>query len=290
VRADANLPRGLAAVLHDRALAAATIGLAGEDILPVALFRELASLVPGVTWQPADALVNAQRMVKSPAEIAHLRYAAQVAEAGLRAALDQVHAGVTEAEICAAGTAAALLAGADFVRYLRVHSGPWSAWGSRWPQAMPRPLGTGDLVTLDIIGAAAGYQFDVLRTTIVGHYALPDQLGVCSAVLDALAHAVEVARPGYTAGDVARAALQTLADAGYAEHASKFNGHGIGLETVEEPMLVLTDATPLQAGMALCVEPGIYIPGWGGCSIEEEIVVTEGDPDLLSTLSRRFWE
>jgi Xaa-Pro dipeptidase len=290
VHADANLPRGLAAILQDQALSTATIGLAGEDILPVGLFRELAALVPGVTWRPADALVNQQRMIKSPAEIALLRQAAQVAEAGLSAALDQVVVGATEAEVCATGTAAALRAGADFVRYLRVHSGPWSAWGSRWPQATDRRLARGDLVTLDIIGAAQGYQFDVLRTTVVGYDTLPEQQAVCTAVFKALAKAIQVARPGNTAGDVARAAHEVLDQAGYAEHASGFVGHGIGLETVEEPMLVPADATPLAAGMVLCVEPAIYIRGWGGCSIEEEIVVTEGEPELLTTLSRRLWE
>jgi hypothetical protein len=76
--------------------------------------------------------------------------------------------GVTEREVCAAGTAACLRAGADFVRYFRVHSGPWSAAGSRWPQAMDRPIRAHEVVVLDAIGAVGGYGFDVNRTAVKG--------------------------------------------------------------------------------------------------------------------------
>jgi Xaa-Pro aminopeptidase len=106
-------------------------------------------------------------------------------------------------------------------------------------------------------------------------------------VLKALAQAIQVARPGHTAGDGARAAKDVLNQAGYAGHTSGFAGHGIGLETVAEPLLVPADATPLEAGMVLCIEPAVYIHGWGGCSVEEEIVVADGEPELLTTLSRR---
>lgn len=288
VRADTNLPAGTARILKDLGLATSTVGLAGEDILPVGLFRELAAAVPGVTWQSADDLVAQQRKVKSAAEQAHLRQAARVAEAGLRAALDTAREGVTEVEVCAAGTAAALRAGADFVRYLRVHSGPWSAWGSRWPQAMSRPLSAGDLLTLDIIGACQGYHFDVLRTTVIGQGSA-EQVALCEAVLRAVERLIEACRPGVVVDDLVRQTLEALEDAGYGVHASRFVGHGIGLETVEEPILGPGVMTRLEPGMVLCVEPAVYIPGWGGCSVEDELIVGHDEPEVLTSLSRRLW-
>ncbi len=288
VRADTDLPAGITQILKDRGLTTATIGLAGEDILPVGLFRELAAAVPEVAWESADDLVSRQRQVKSVVEQALLCQAAQLAGAGLDAALDAVREGVTELEVCASGTAAALRAGADFVRYLRVHSGPWSAWGSRWPQATSRALEAGDLLTLDIIGACQGYQFDVLRTTVVGQ-ASQEQAAVCDAVLRALEQLIAACRPGAVVDDVVQKTLRVLEDAGHGAHASPFVGHGIGLETVEEPILAPGEMTRLEPGMALCVEPAVYIPGWGGCSIEEEIIVREDEPELLTTLSRRLW-
>ncbi|MFQ5858694.1 MAG: M24 family metallopeptidase [Anaerolineae bacterium] len=290
VRLDNNLPRAVAGAIAEMGLAGATIGLVGEDIMPLSMYRSLTERLPDVEWVPANDIVENQRMIKSPAEQQLLRRAADAAVVGLRAALDTIGYGASEAEVNAAGTAAAMQAGADFVRYLRVHSGPWSAWGSRWPQALDRKMAKGDLVTLDIIGAVHGYGFDVLRTTIVGYDTLPEQRAMCEAVLHALAAALEHARPGVTVGEMARAGLAVMEDAGYAEHMSRFMGHGIGLETVEAPLLTPHSDVELQPGMVLCIEPGIFVAGWAGCSIEEEVIITEDEPEVITRLSRRLWE
>lgn len=313
VRLDNNLPRAVAGAIREKGLADGTIGLVGEDILPLSMYRSLTERLPDVQWVPASDVVEKQRMLKSPAEQQLLRRAAEVAVIGLRAALDAIGYGVQEREVNAAGTAAAMRAGADFVRYLRVHSGPWSAWGSRWPQASDRKLAKGDLVTLDIIGAVGGYGFDVLRTTIVGWDTLPEQRAMGEAVLRALSAALDRARAGVTVGEMVRAGLAVMEEAGYAEHVSRFLGHGIGLETVEAPLLVPDSHVELQPGMVLCIEPGIFIRGWqhagspfprganetnsqasprvgAGCSIEEEVIITEDEPEIITHLSRRLWE
>jgi len=290
IRVDRDLPSGVAGILQSKGLATATIGLVGEDILPALLLREVAERVPGVTWVPADALAVEHRMIKSPAERDLLRQAARVALKGLEAAQNTVGLGVQERDVCAAGTAAALAAGADFVRYLRVHSGPWSAYGSRWPPATNRVMTRGDLVTLDIIGAVQGYAFDVLRTTIVGYVPLPDQRRMCNAVLKALVRTLNACRPGVVVDDLVQQTHRILDDAGYGPYASAFIGHGIGLETVEEPLLIPGVQTVLKPGMVLCIEPSIYIPGWGGCSLEEEIIITDDEPAILTKFPRRLWE
>ncbi len=287
---DRDLPAGVAGILQSKGLTTAQIGLVGEDVLPVLLFRELAERVPGVSWVPADALAAEQRMIKSPAERDLLRQAARVALAGLEAAQNTVGLGVRERDVCAAGTAAALAAGADFVRYLRVHSGPWSAWGSRWPPATDRVMARGDLVTLDIIGAAQGYAFDVLRTTIVGFDTLPEQRRMCNAVLKALVRTLDACRPGVIVDHLVRRAHRILEESGYGHYASAFVGHGIGLETVEGPLLTPGVQTVLEPGMVLCIEPSVYIPDWGGCSIEEEIIVTDEEPAIITKFPRRLWE
>lgn len=290
VRLDTNLPRAVAGAIREKGLAGGTIGLVGDDILPLSMYRSLTERLSDVQWMPASDIVENQRLIKSPAEQELLRQAAEVAVVGLRAALDAIGYKVRESDVNAVGTAAAMRAGADFVRYLRVHSGPWSAWGSRWPQALDRAMGKGDLVTLDIIGAVQGYGFDVLRTTIVGYDTLPEQRTMCEAVLHALAAALEHARAGVTVGEMVRAGLAVMERAGYAEHMSRFMGHGIGVETVEAPLLVPDSQVVLEPGMVLCIEPGIYIRGWSGCSIEEEVIITEDEPEVITRLSRRLWE
>jgi Xaa-Pro aminopeptidase len=204
--------------------------------------------------------------------------------------LDTVGHGVPETEVNAVGTAAAMRAGADFVRYLRVHSGPWSGFGSRWPQASDRQMLKGDLVALDIIGAVQGYGFDVLRTTIVGWDTLPEQRAMCEVVLHAVAAALDKARAGVTCGELVRVGLKVMEKAGYGEYANRFMGHGIGLETVEAPLLVPDSEVVLKPGMVLCIEPGIFIRGKAGCSIEEEVIITEDGSVVTTDVSRRLWE
>jgi Xaa-Pro aminopeptidase len=281
VRADTDLARGVVAALRDRGLGTGRVGLVGEDIIPLALYRALTEALPALELRGADEVVRAQRVVKSPAEQDLLRRAASVADVGLRAALGRIRPGTTEAGVCAAGIAAAMEAGADFIRYLRVHSGPYSSYGSRWPQATSRVIEEGELVTLDIIGAVRGYQFDVLRTAVAGG-ADGEQRRLLGAVARALEAAVAAARPGATCGDLVRLANGLLDEAGYGAHARTFMGHGIGLETVEDPYLTPDSTTRLVPGMVLCIEPGVYIPGWGGASIEQEVIVTEGAPDVIT--------
>lgn len=288
VRADTDLARGVVGAVRDRGLATARVGLVGEDIMPVALYRAITEALPALELRASDEVVRSQRVRKSPTEQALLRRAAQVADVGLRAAVGRIHAGTTEAAVCGAGIAAAMEAGADFVRYLRVHSGPYSSYGSRWPQALPRAILEGELVALDIIGAVSGYQFDVLRTTAAG-----EPGSEIRRLLDAVARAVDTAvgsaRPGAVCGDVVRLANGLLEESGYGAHARTFMGHGIGLETVEEPYLTPEVTTRLEPGMVLCIEPGVYIPGWGGASIEQEVIVTEGDPEVITPTPTRLW-
>ena len=284
-----DLPVGTAAVLHNLGLGSAQVGLVGEDILPLAFFGELLDEVPNLDLIPDEWLVAQQRLVKSPAEQVLLRRAAEIAELGLEAALATIRPGVTERQVCAAGTAAALAAGADFVRYLRVHAGPWSAWPSRWPQATGRALDAGDVVTLDIIGAYQGYGFDVLRTTVCGKPS-PETRQLLETALLATEGAVDAARAGATAEAVHLAGCRILSEAGFGDNLPSFSGHGIGLETVEAPQLRPGAVTRLEAGMVLCIEPGLFLRGRGGACVEQEVIVAgSGPPELITTFDTRLW-
>jgi Xaa-Pro dipeptidase len=289
VRVAPDLPAGTAAVLGDLGLASAQVALVGEDILPLTFFGELLDEIPDLDLSADERLVAQQRLVKSPAEQALLRRAAEIAGIGLQAAWETIQPGVTERHVCAAGTAAALAAGADFVRYLRVHSGPWSAWPSRWPQATGRPIEPGDMVTLDIIGAYQGYGFDVLRTTVCGD-ASPAARELLETALLATEWTVDAARAGTTAQSVHQAACEVIEKAGFGDHLPGFVGHGIGLETVERPQLRPGVETQLEPGMVLCIEPGIFIRDFGGTCVEQEVIVAEsGPPELITPFEARLW-
>jgi Xaa-Pro aminopeptidase len=289
VRVAPDLPSETASVLRGLGVGSGQVGLVGEDILPLAFFGEMLDEVPNLDLVPDERLVAQQRLVKSPAEQALLRRAAEIAEAGLGAALEAIRVGVTERQVCAAGTAAALAAGADFVRYLRVHSGPWSAWPSRWPQATDRVMEAGDIVALDIIGAYQGYGFDVLRTTVCGDPS-PDARDLLEAALLATERATDAARIGATAESVHQAGCEALSAAGYGEYLPGFVGHGIGLETVEAPQLRRGVGTRLEPGMVLCIEPGLFIRDRGGACVEQELIITDsGPPEVITRSDARLW-
>ncbi len=287
VRVSVDLWGALARALRERAVGA--VGLVGSDVIPAQAMARLEEV--GCRPVPADGVVRSLRRRKSDAEVELLRKAAACAREGLLAACAACLPGASEQEVCATGVSAALRAGADFVRYLRVHSGPWSAWNTRWPPATDRRLIKSDLVLLDLVGAREGYQFDVLRTTLVGFDLLPWQRTLLEATQRALARALASVRPGIRVHEVVAAALSAYEETGLGPYASPFLGHGIGLETVEAPYLRPGSEVELEAGMVLCIEPGVYVPDRGGVCIEEEVVVTpEGAWVLTDTIPRRLWE
>lgn len=278
-----DLWEGLAHALHTQGLERAVVGVAGYDLLPAPVAASLARELPGLDLRPFDHVLDELRQVKSAAEQALLADAAACADAALASSIEQLRRGASEREAAAAGTAAALLAGADHVRYLRVHSGPWSERTARWPPALDRVPSEGELVMVDVIGARAGYAFDVARTILLGEgtRAGRELLDACGAASDASARAC---RAGATVRDVLAAARAAYESAGLAAHARGFAGHGIGIETVESPLLSTASAEiGLVAGMALCVEPGVTVPGVGGALIEHELIVGTGPPRLLCT-------
>ena len=280
VRPVSDLGKGIGAALEERRLTAARIGIAGADVMPLALYLELRNGVPAVDWVCVDTALNELRRVKSANEQRLLRRAVALADQAHAAAREHLRPGVTESAVCAAGTAAALAAGADFVRYFRVHAGKDSVHSFRWPQARRVPLQEGDIVTLDVIGAYQGYGFDVLRTAVVGR-ATADHLRLLRAVVEATTAMLQVVRAGVAVDTVARAGLQVLEEHGLARYARTFMGHGIGLETVEIPYLVPDEHTTLQAGEVLCIEPSVAIPDWGGASVERQVIVTEEGCEVL---------
>ncbi len=292
VRPEPNI--SLAAVNQLKRLGAekARIGIAGEDIMPATMYLDISGALPGAEFTNANALVDGMRARKSPAETAYLRRAAQVAEAGYEAIFAAIRPGARESDLCAEGHAAGMRAGADFVRYVRVHSGPWSSWGSRWPQATQRVLEAGDIIRFDYVGAIEGYGFDVNRTAVVPGKALaPEVEAMIELTAAGTEAAVAAVRAGATAADVHRAARKFLDEEGNGagQHLFPMAGHAIGLETVEAPLIQPDNETVLEAGAVLCIEPTFLLPGVGGANVEQMVIVGESGAEVLTNIPTRPW-
>lgn len=223
------------------------------------------------------------RRIKSAGEVDRLRAAGAAADA----AMDQVTAeqlsGRSEAEVSRRINELLLAAGHQTADFAIVASGPNSASPHHEPGM--RLIREGDAVVLDIGGSLGGYCSDTTRTAFVGEP--PAEFAELFAVLErAQAAACETVAPGVAAEAVDAAARQVIAAAGFGDRFIHRTGHGIGMETHEEPYLVAGNAEPLQAGHAFSIEPGIYLEGRWGARIEDIVVCTETGGERLNISSR----
>jgi Xaa-Pro aminopeptidase len=211
-------------------------------------------------------------MRKSAAEIAALKAAGE--------AIDRVHAnvprwlkpGLTERQVGAKIAEAILAEGHVQVDFVIVGSGPNAA--SPHHEVSDRVIKDGDVVVVDIGGTMpSGYCSDCTRTYAVGH-APGDFTKYYEVLYNAQEAATASVRPGVSAESVDRTARGIITDAGYGEWFIHRTGHGIGLESHEDPYIVEGNSIPLEPGMAFSIEPGIY-PGPHGARIEDIVICTD---------------
>lgn len=262
--------------------AARAAGVAG----PVALdpwtrhFVAEGARAAGLTLAPGDALLRALRGRKSAAELALLRRANEATKAALRAASGYVSEGMSQEDL--AGLVRAALAEAGL-------ADPWAlvlfGEAAALPHGTraPRHLRRGDLILVDTGGALHGYQSDITRTWPFGPVSAA-QARAWAAVSRAQTAALAELRPGRPCEAADAAARAAIAAAGLGEGYARFThrlGHGIGLQTHEDPYLVRGNAAALAPGMTMSNEPGVYVPGELGVRLEDIVAITEGEPEVF---------
>jgi len=245
-------------------------------------FRDV---LPSARLALASGALSPLRIRKTPAEVAALREAGE--------AIDRVHvrvpgwlrAGRTEREVGADIAEAILAEGHATVDFVIVASGPNAA--SPHHEVSDRVLEPGDAVVVDIGGAMpSGYCSDSTRTYAIGEP--PAEFTAYYKVLyDAQEAACAAVRPGVTAESVDAAAREPITVAGYGEAFFHRTGHGIGLESHEDPYIVAGNSEMLEPGMAFSVEPGIY-PGPHGARIEDIVVCTADGYQRLNNTPREL--
>jgi Xaa-Pro aminopeptidase len=261
----------------------ATVGLSDRMwALCVLRFRDA---LPAARLALASGVLRPLRIRKTTAEVAALR------EAG--AAIDRVHArvpgwlrpGITERAVGSVIAEAILAEGHAVVDFVSVASGPNAA--SPHHEVSDRVLAAGDAVVVDIGGTMpTGYCSDSTRTYAIGEPPA-EFTAYYKVLLGAQEAACAAVRPGITAEAVDAVAREPVAAAGYGEAFFHRTGHGIGLETHEDPYIVAGNREVLEPGMAFSVEPGIY-PGPHGARIEDIVVCTAGGYQRLNNTPREL--
>ena len=223
------------------------------------------------------------RRTKSFAELEKLAQAAAITDAVTEEIVGSLHPGQTELEVAVALGGSIGAAGGTLAFETLVLSGPNSALPHG--RASGRRLEAGDLVLLDFGAAHEGYKADTTRMAVVGEPSAR-QREIHRLVLAAHDAAIDAVKAGTTTGAVDSAARTVIEGAGLGDQFFHRTGHGLGLETHEDPSLDPGSTTVLEVGMVFTVEPGVYIPGWGGVRIEDDVVVEEDGCRLLTGADR----
>jgi len=223
------------------------------------------------------------RRIKHEAELEKLARAASITDAVTDEVINRLRPGQTELEVSVLIGSAIGEHGGTLSFESLVQSGPNSALPHMRPTS--RKLAAGDLVLLDFGAAFDGYHADTTRMAVVGEPSAQHK-EINSLVLAAHDAAIAAVRAGTTTGAIDAAARQVIEAAGMGDRFFHRVGHGLGLEAHEDPSLDPGSATVLEAGMVFTIEPGIYIPGWGGVRIEDDVVVERSGCRVLTKADR----
>jgi Xaa-Pro aminopeptidase len=260
---------------------AAHLSVARHEWLTSALRKASPPVLVGV-----EDVVERARVVKDGYELKTLRTAAEMLSGVVPGAIEEVRRGRTEREIALAIDWRMRRAGFERAAFdTIVAAGPNAAL----PHAHPgeRILTEGDLVVLDFGGVYDSYCVDLTRTVSVGRAGARER-EVYADVLAAHDAAILAVRPGASRFAIDEAARGELTNRGLGEAFGHGTGHGLGIEVHEAPRIsrrrpgIDLDDDPVEAGMVFTIEPGAYLPGWGGVRIEDDVVVTPGGVEVLT--------
>ncbi|MDQ2682553.1 MAG: Xaa-Pro peptidase family protein [Chloroflexota bacterium] len=277
-----GFPASLASRLS--ALDVGTVALEA-DHLPYPDAQSLQSLLPDVTFRFETNLKHRLRQVKDETELRHLQEAARVTDEVFESFSDWLKPGITERS-AARWISARLLERGDGLGFdVIVASGPNAARPHHRPS--DRAIQEREPVIIDMGARIEGYCGDLTRTLWIGEPT--DRFeDAYRAVLKAQIDTNAVMKDGTPVADVALAADKSLQDSGYGEYILHSVGHGLGLEIHESPSIRKDLTAVLVANSVVTVEPGVYIPGWGGVRVEDVVVVGSDLPRTLTTASKLY--
>jgi Xaa-Pro aminopeptidase len=260
--------------------------------LTVAEFETFKTLIPSISWKGAADRVEQQRMVKDAGELDLICDAIGMAERAFVVFRNLLRPDDTEKDLCDA-----------MEQYIRRVGGQESSFRpivavaerAALPHAPPtsRTVNSGGLLLVDWGVNGGLYKSDLTRVLDTRTKSTFTDKGdatkleeVYAVVLRAQQTAIRAVRPGVQAMTVDEAAREVIADAGYGDYFGHGLGHGIGLQIHEAPAIRPHSGTVLQPGMVFTIEPGIYLPEWGGVRIEDDVLVTADGCEVLSRLTR----
>ena len=276
-----SLTSGFSAIEELSRLCSLTNVAFESDHLTYSEFTGMEKLLkPRVNLISSKGVVEKIRSVKDNDEVDLIRRAASLADDAVTLAIQESKPGKSEFEIAWVIEKFLRENGADGVAFdTIVATGANSAKPHH--RAGSTIIKAGDPLVIDMGALLNGYRSDITRTILVEG---EDEKFRCvyEVVLEAQITAIEAARQGVIAKDLDLVAREVIANHGFGQNFSHGLGHGVGLDVHEMPMVVPSSDHILEEGMIFTVEPGIYLPGWGGVRIEDMVLLEEAEVSLLT--------
>lgn len=251
-----------------------------KEYMTLSIFEEYKNKLAGLNCIPVSDPCAKPRRVKNTQEIELIRKAVEIADKTFLHIREFIVPGQSEKEIATEIDFFMRSLGSERNAFETIVA---SGERSSLPHGAPtdKTVKQGDFITLDYGAVYGGYCSDITRTLIIGR---PDaqQEKIYNLVKEAQETAVKNIQPGITGKDADMMARDIIASAGYADNFGHGLGHGVGLDIHEGPRFSTRDDTILEPGMVVTVEPGIYIPGWGGVRIEDIIVITSQGCEVIT--------
>ena len=257
--------------------------------LPFSAYRFLIEKLPAETkFVPVEEEIKNIRAVKDEQELSLIRTSIEIASKAYLEMIEQLKEGAVEKEAAfdmewsmKKGGAGAL--GFDII----IASGKRSALPHG--KASEKKVEKGDFILIDFGSEFQGYHSDQTRTVVCGT-ASSEQQKIYRIVREAHDKAIERVRPGIPVGELDRTAREHIRQEGYGDYFGHGLGHGIGLAVHEDPAVNGENQSIVKEGMVFTIEPGIYIPDWGGVRIEDMVLVTPNGAELLTYLPTELRE
>ena len=255
------------------------------DFLTVSLYGQLTELFPDIKWESTKMILENLAAVKDESELEALRTAVEITDKVFNEVLQFFKTGISEKEIALELAMRYRNYGDGEAFSSIVASGPNSAL----PHAQPgeRKLQKGDFVVVDAAAKYAGYHADMTRTVVIVE-ATGKHHEIYELVKKAQQSGIDATQAGVACKAVDDATRNVIADAGYGDKFIHSTGHGIGLEVHTFPRLSQQSEEILKENNVVTIEPGVYLTGWGGVRIEDDILVKKDGNDVLNKISKEL--
>lgn len=271
------------------------VGVADMGLMPALLYKRLTAANPKTRFEEAQHLVDELRIIKSSRELAMLRKSAAIADIGIEAGLNTIQDGTSEHAVAVAADHGMRTEGAEtFLFPTCVGAGLRANLIEIIPGATNAVIKNGDLVILDVGARCDGYCSDISRTKVCGNQPTKKQRDLYEVVKQAYQASFDSIRPGVTFHEIHDVAERVMREAGYTlvpPIGGGPIGHGVGLEAADPPRRqdflpegdkITAHVLRIAPNMVFTLEPGIYLPDFGGVRLEDTVLATEAGAETLT--------